>query len=61
MTGAVYLSVKNLAARYSVQPRTVWRWTAQGRLPQPYRLGDNCTRWKLSEVEAAEALFSRTS
>lgn len=59
MTGAVYLSDKQLAARFSVHRLTVWRWVKQGKLPQPYRLSDRCTRWKLSEVEAAEAAFTR--
>ncbi|MBV1786753.1 AlpA family phage regulatory protein [Marinobacterium sp. D7] len=41
-----------LAAIYSISRPTVWRWTHEGRIPKPHKLGPNCTRWKLSEVRA---------
>ena len=50
-----YLSDKELAARYEVSRITPWRWTKKGSFPSPVKLGPNCTRWKLSEIEAWEA------
>jgi len=50
----VYYTDVDLARRYAVARVTIWRWAGEGRLPQPVKLGPNCTRWKGDEVEAAE-------
>jgi len=50
-----YLSDKELASRYEVSRVTPWRWSKKGAFPSPVKLGPNCTRWKLSDVEAWEA------
>lgn len=50
-----YLSDRELAYRYGVSRVTPWRWTKKGEFPSPIKLGPNCTRWKLSDVEAWEA------
>ena len=44
-----------LARRYAVSRGTIWRWTDEGILPKPLKLGPSCTRWRLAEViEALE-------
>jgi excisionase family DNA binding protein len=53
-SGRVYLSVRQVAIRVSVSPRTVKRWIAAGllpatRLPSPKRLGQ--LRIRLSDIE----------
>lgn len=50
-----YLSDKELASRYGVSRITPWRWAKKGSFPSPVKLGPNCTRWKLSDIEAWEA------
>ena len=45
-----YKSDKDLAARYGVSRSTIWRWTKEGRLPQPKKLSPGCTRWDWSEI-----------
>jgi predicted DNA-binding transcriptional regulator AlpA len=45
MTEQLYLSVADLATRYSVSTRTIWRWVAEGHLPQPEQLPGNVRRW----------------
>lgn len=50
-----YLSDRELASRYEVSRVTPWRWAAKGSFPSPVKLGPNCTRWKLSDVENWEA------
>ncbi len=51
-----YLSVKDVAARYSVSVNSVWRWTAQrDDFPKPVKLGLGCTRWRLFDLEAFES------
>ncbi|MEA3250560.1 MAG: AlpA family phage regulatory protein [Pseudomonadota bacterium] len=50
-----YLTVKQLAVRYSASVPTIWRWARNDDFPSPIKLGANCTRWKLEDVEAWEA------
>jgi prophage regulatory protein len=52
-----YLSDKNLSDRYHITRNTVWRWHREREnFPRAIKLSPNCTRWKLSEVIAWEAL-----
>jgi excisionase family DNA binding protein len=53
-SGRVYLSVREVAIRVSVSPRTVKRWIAAGllpatQLPSPKGLGQ--VRIRLSDIE----------
>ena len=48
-----YVRAKTLARLLDLHPSTLWRWVADGRLPQPHRLGAGVTAWRWSEVEAA--------
>lgn len=50
-----YLSARELASRYEVSLVTPWRWAKNGSFPSPVKLGPNCTRWKLSDIESWEA------
>jgi len=57
-SGRVYLSVREVAIRVSVSPRTVKRWIAAGllsatRLPSPKGLGK--LRIRLSDIEVLMA------
>lgn len=56
MTPYTYLTVRQAAARLAVSVPTVWRWARERPdFPKPHRLGPNCTRWRLSDLEAWEA------
>jgi prophage regulatory protein len=50
----VWLNATQVAERYGVSIPTVWTWARakDGRLPQPHKLAENTTRWRLSELEA---------
>lgn len=51
-----YLSDKDLSNRYSITRNTVWRWHRErADFPRAVKLSPNCTRWRLSEIEAWEA------
>ncbi|HSH84969.1 MAG TPA: helix-turn-helix domain-containing protein [Guyparkeria sp.] len=50
----MYLSDKQVAERYAVSRPTVWRWTAEGKLPKPIRLSPGCTRWRLDMLQGFE-------
>jgi prophage regulatory protein len=47
---ARYLSDKGVAARYNIGKSTVWYWVKKGKLPRPYKIGENTTRWKVAEL-----------
>ncbi len=49
-----YVSVTQLARRYSVDRSTIWRWVQRGTLPQPVLLSEQCTRWSMDAIEAFE-------
>ncbi|WP_354585010.1 helix-turn-helix transcriptional regulator [Roseomonas mucosa] len=47
------LSPPKLAERLGISLPTVWRITAEGRIPRPVYLAPRMPRWRLSEVMAA--------
>lgn len=53
MTGATerYLSIDEAAERYHCSLSTIRRWRAQGRLPEPYKMGRRVL-WKVSDLDA---------
>lgn len=53
-TGCEFLTVKQIANRYGVHEATVHRWVKARRFPRPIRLGENCTRWRLADLERWE-------
>lgn len=51
----VWLSDKQIAARYSAHRSTApWRWIKERGFPKGVQFSPNCTRWRLSDVEAWE-------
>lgn len=51
-----YLSDARLSARYGVHRTTPWRWAkTDPTLQQPVKMSPQCSRWKLSEIEAWES------
>ena len=52
---ARYISAVQLAERYGVNRSTIWRWTRKQRLPKPEKISEQCTRWRLDEIEKLDA------
>jgi prophage regulatory protein len=52
-----FLSAPQVSDRLGVSRATVWRWSANGTLPKPVKLGPNTTRWRLSDLEAHEVVL----
>lgn len=50
-----YISAGQLAERYGIDKSTVWRWAQRQILPAPVKLSEQCTRWKLEEIEQRDA------
>ena len=41
-----------LAKTLAVAESTIWRWTSEGKLPKPIKLGEKTTVWDMDEIEA---------
>jgi predicted DNA-binding transcriptional regulator AlpA len=52
----MFLTDRHVAERYAVHRMTVWRWVrCDATFPKPVRLSDQCSRWRLAELERWEA------
>ncbi len=47
-----FFKVQDLARKFQVSVREVWRLVAGGHLPKPIKLGPKTTRWAKSEIAA---------
>lgn len=54
-----FLSVSEVALRYSVSVPTIWRWQKLGTFPHCYRIGGGTSRWALSELQAYDLQLSQ--
>lgn len=52
MADALYLRDTEVAAMFSVSRTTVWKWAGNGKLPEPVKISEGCTRWNRLEIEA---------
>lgn len=50
-----YVSAEQLAQRYQVDKATIWRWAKKKIIPSPVKLSEQCTRWKLADIEQRDA------
>lgn len=46
------LRARDVANLLGTSETTVWRYTQQGHLPAPIKLGNNMTRWRDDEISA---------
>lgn len=54
--GNLFLSADQVANRYNVHRASIYRWAKEADFPKPIKLGDNCTRWSLEDIEAWEQM-----
>ena len=50
-----YLTVDQVAARYSVSTDSIYRWKRDGDFPKAVHLGKGATRWRLSDLRHYES------
>lgn len=50
----MYLTVNQIAERYSVRPETIYAWVRKKRFPSPVKLSPGCSRWRVSDVDEWE-------
>ncbi len=53
----LYLTVTQVAERYTVSTDSVWRWARHGDFPKGVKIGANATRWCLADLTEHEATF----
>jgi predicted DNA-binding transcriptional regulator AlpA len=49
---AMLATTKTNQGLLPVSPATIWRFVKDGTFPRPFKLGENCTVWDASEVDA---------
>jgi predicted DNA-binding transcriptional regulator AlpA len=49
-TNSVLLTVRDVAKKLSASIRTVWRYSSDGRIPRPVKIG-RLSRWRPEEIE----------
>ena len=47
-----FLSIKEVCTRLCVSKGSIYLWLQAGRFPAPVKLGPNCVRWKVSDIQA---------
>jgi prophage regulatory protein len=56
-----WLTVEQVAHRFSVSSATIWRWVRERRFPDPIRIGPRSTRWRRADIEDVEARLAGTA
>lgn len=46
-----WLTAKQVAGILDISERTVYRWLANGKLPQPVRYSPRTVRWRSGDIE----------
>lgn len=52
----VFLRDIEVAIRYGISRSTIWRWLKTGKIPQPFKIGEGSTRWRLDDLKVWEQL-----
>lgn len=55
LPNSAYVADRTIATHLGITRPTVWRWSGEGRLPKPVKLGPNITRWQVGPLRAALA------
>jgi prophage regulatory protein len=45
------LTIQQVARRFGVAVRTIWRWEANGQIPRGVRLTRGTVRWREQDIE----------
>ena len=58
LPASAQVPARTLAVLLQVAEVTIWRWSKNGLLPKPHKLGPASTRWNVGDVRAALAKLS---
>jgi len=50
----MFYKITEISMHFKVSPATIWRWTREGRFPQPVKLGSGTTRWWEDDLQTFE-------
>ena len=51
-TGVGWSTDKTLARYFTTSRKTIWAWSREGRIPKPYKISPNMTRWANDELQS---------
>lgn len=46
----LFLSDRQVGARYGVKRTAIWRWVKKHGFPAPVKLSPGCSRWRLDQI-----------
>lgn len=50
-----FVGLSTMEGLFQTSSTTIWRWSRDGKLPRPRKLGGNTTRWNVGELRQAIA------
>ncbi|MCY1530326.1 hypothetical protein D9M68_655080 [compost metagenome] len=56
---AAYVDVRAVANIHNISVSTAWRWSTEGLLPRPEKLGPATTRWNVGALRRHRAGLAR--
>lgn len=48
------MTIDDVAKRYDVSTQTIYRWSRDGEMPKPVRVGRRLVRWRLLDLQQWE-------
>lgn len=60
LPNSAYVTDRTIAAHLGITRTTIWRWSREGRLPEPVKLGPNITRWQVGPLRAVLAKLAES-
>jgi prophage regulatory protein len=54
LSNPIYVSDRDLAARFKNSRASIWRWVRTRGFPEPVKFTPGCTRWRLADIEKWE-------
>lgn len=58
---SMFLTISEVAARYSVSRTSIWRWLKTDQnFPKPIQIAKATLRWRVSDLEAWESAQAKT-
>jgi len=51
MANHALMTIQQVAKRYGVAARTIWRWEASGQIPRGVRVTRGTVRWREDDID----------
>ncbi len=57
LADSAHITAREVARFLGISVPTVWRWTQEGKLPEPTRFSSRCTRWPVGKIRQTLASY----